>query len=235
MQKDTINIISKQDNTNSPQVVRNPRRVIFTSSPDRGLQQLLEIWPDVMKAVPDAELEVFYGFQLFDKFHAGNPASMQWKAKIVAQLSQPGIVKHGRLSQPELAEEMLTCGIWAYPATFQEINCISAIKAQAYGCVPVVMNEAALQTTVQFGIKIDGDIYDDEVKEAYKEQLIALLKDSAWQERIRKPMQEWAKQITWDSVAKQWTKEFKGEVTEAIITKPETQDLLTVHAYGGGE
>ena len=218
------------------EIKRNPKRVIYTSSPDRGLQQLLEIWPEVMKAVPDAELEVFYGFQLFDKFHAGNPASMAWKQKIVSQLSQPGIKKHGRLTQPELEAEMKTCGIWAYPTTFQEINCISAIKAQAYGCVPVIMNEAALQTTVQFGIKIGGDIYDDEVKEVYTQQLIALLKNSEKQEQIRKPMMEWAKDISWERVAKQWIAEFNGEkVDEIIVPIPENKFLEVIDGYGGKE
>lgn len=215
--------------------MRNNKRVIYTSSYDRGLQQLLDMWPTIRKVVPDAELEVFYGWQLFDKFHSGNPASMSWKAKIVSLLSQPGIVKHGRLSQPELKAEMETCGIWAYPTTFQEINCISAIKAQAYGCVPVVMNEAALQTTVQFGIKVDGDIYDDEVKALYTKQLIWALQNPDWQGEVRKPMQEWANSLSWGKVATQWSAAFRGEPVEPIITKPTTQVLKVIDGYGGNE
>lgn len=190
--------------------MRNSKRIIYTSSYDRGLQHLLEMWPDIRKAVPDAELEVFYGWQLFDKFYSNNPSSMMWKERIVKLLGQEGIVKHGRLSQPELAEEMKTCGIWSYPTHFGEINCISAIKAQAYGCEPVVINYAALKETVQFGRKIDGDIYDEETKEEYKKQLIDALKNPMSEEK-RQEMMAWAKEkYSWDKIAKDWTEVFKN-------------------------
>lgn len=185
--------------------MRNLKRIIYTSSYDRGLQHLLEMWPDIRKAVPDAELEIFYGWQLFDKFYSSNPSSMAWKAKMVEMMGQDGIIKHGRLSQPELEEEMKTCGIWAFPTHFGEINCISAIKAQAFGCEPVVVNYAALQETVQFGRKVEGDIYDDETKEEYKKQLIDAL-NNPMNDGKRKEMQEWAKEkYAWEKVATDWS------------------------------
>lgn len=190
--------------------MRNNKRIIYTSSYDRGLQHLLEMWPDIRKAVPDAELEVFYGWQLFDKFYKDNPSSMMWKAKIVELLGQEGIMKHGRLPQPELAKEMETCGIWAYPTHFGEINCISAIKAQAYGCEPVVISYAALQETVQYGRKVNGDIYDQETKDEYKKQLIDVLQNPMSDEK-RKEMSKWAtEKYSWDKLAKDWGDEFNG-------------------------
>lgn len=189
--------------------MRNLKRIIYTSSYDRGLQHLLEMWSDIRKAVPDAELEIFYGWQLFDKFYSGNPASMAWKAKMVEMMGQEGIVKHGRLTQPELEEEMKTCAIWAYPTHFGEINCISAIKAQAFGCEPVVVNYAALQETVQFGRKIEGDIYDDETKEEYKKQLIEAL-NNPMPFYKREQMMKWASEkYAWSKIASEWNEVFK--------------------------
>lgn len=197
--------------------MRNPLRVINTSSADRGLQHLLEIWPEVRKAVPEAQLEWFYGFQLFDQFYKNNPASMTWKSRMIELLGQPGVIKHGYLPQSQIKEEMETCGIFAYPSHFQEISCISSIKAQAYGCVPVVMNLAALKENVQFGIKVNGDIYDEEVKKIYTEQLIWALQHPEWQEEVRQPMQEWASKITWERVATQWVNDFEGKDNFAVI------------------
>ncbi len=185
--------------------MRNNKRLVYTSSYDRGLQHLLEMWPDIRKEVPEAELEIFYGWQLFDKFYSTNPSSMAWKEKMVEMMGQEGIIKHGRLSQPELEEEMKTCGIWAYPTHFGEINCISAIKAQAFGCEPVVVNYAALQETVQFGRKVEGDIYDDETKEEFKKQLIEALKNPMGDTQ-RKTMMHWAKEkYAWEKIAKDWS------------------------------
>lgn len=189
--------------------MRNLKKIINTSSADRGLEHLLEMWPNIHKAVPDAELEWFYGWELFDKFYSNNPASMAWKAKMLELLSQPGIVKHGKLSQPEIEEEMKTCGIFAYPTHFGEINCMSALKAQAFGCEPVVVNYGALQETVQWGRKVEGDIYDDETKEEFKKQLIdALLNPMSDEKRV--DMMNWAKEkYAWEKIAHSWDEEFK--------------------------
>lgn len=189
--------------------MRNLKRIIYTSDNDRGLQHLLEMWPKIIEAVPDATLHCFYGWQLFDKFYSGNPASMMWKDKIMELTKQKGITYEGRVSQDQIKQEYLTSGIWAYPAHFGEINCISAIKAQAYGCEPVVVNYAALRETVQFGRKVEGDIYDQETKDEYAKQLIEALKTPMTEEK-RKEMQEWANNnYSWDKVAKDWKEVFK--------------------------
>jgi len=182
--------------------MRDNKKVIYTSSYDRGLQHLLEMWPDVKKAVPGATLDVYYGWQIFDQFYKDNPASMQWKDNINKLLTQDGVTDHGRISQTELKKAMEGAGVWAYPTHFGEINCISAIKAQAYGCEPVVVNYAALQETVQFGRKVDGDIYDQETKDEFKKQLIDALNNPM---QNREEMIKWAKdKYSWDKIAKNW-------------------------------
>jgi glycosyltransferase involved in cell wall biosynthesis len=189
--------------------MRNLKRVVYTSSYDRGLQHLLEIWSEVKAAVPDATLDVYYGWDLFEKFYAGNPSSMAWKARMEEMLKQEGVIDHGRLPQHKLREELLRSGVWAYPAHFGEINCISAIKAQAYGCEPVVVNYAALQETVQYGKKVDGDIYDDETKQAYKKALIEAL-EKPMDQKKREEMCAWAQEkYAWSNIASQWSEEFK--------------------------
>lgn len=189
----------------------DPKKVIWTSSYDRGLDHLLDIWEDVKDAVPEAELHVFYGWQLFKRFYKDNPERMAWMGKINRQLEHDGVVHHGRVSQVEVEKWHKRCGIWAYPTHFYEINCITAIKSQLWGCVPVVIDYAALNTTVQYGRKIKGDIYEKETEDAYKEALIAALKDEKWQDKERKKMMSWARdKFSWESVAAEWTREFKS-------------------------
>lgn len=189
--------------------MRNNKRVIYTSSYDRGLEHLLAIWPKVRESVSDAELHVFYGFELFDRFYKDNPASMMWKAKILEGFNQPGVTDHGRVPQEQLVKEYEKSGVWAYPTHFGEINCISSIKAQAYGCEPVVINYAALQETVQFGRKIDGDIYDEETKILYTAALIDALEHPMPKEK-REKMMKWAREkYGWQEIAKQWSEVFK--------------------------
>ena len=190
--------------------MRNNKRIIYTSSYDRGLQHLLEMWGDIRKEVPDAELHVFYGWQLFDRFYKDNPSSMMWRNKMAEMMTQEGVTDHGRVTQPELSTEYMKSGIFAYPTHFGEISCISAIKAQAYGCEPVVVNYAALKETVQHGRKVEGDIYDKETKDAFKKELVDALKNPM-PDKKRSEMMNWARRkYSWLTVAEQWSAEFKS-------------------------
>jgi FkbM family methyltransferase len=195
-------------------IVRNPHRIIYGSSYDRGLEHLLKMWPDIRKEVPDVELHIFYGWNLFDLGYSDNPERMAWKEKINGLMNQPGITHLGRISHDLVALENKEAGIWAYPTHFGEISCITAMRAQVYGAIPVVIDYGAVHETVQHGVKVKGDIYDPETKEEFKNALIDMLQAVTKQEMIREKMVPWAKEkFAWSKVAKQWSGEFKKEET----------------------
>ena len=214
---------------------RNLTRCIYSSSYDRGLEHLLKMWPDIKKEVPSATLDVYYGWKLFAQFYKDNPASMLWKENMDKMMTQDGVKDHDRISQDQLKKEYETSAVLAYPTHFGEINCISALKAQAYGAIPVVINYAALKETVQFGIKINGDVYDKETRDVYKKWLIWVLKNPDWQREVRPPMMEWGKLITWRAVAKQWDSVFKGKDASTPITEAKSQYLKVIDSATGQE
>ena len=122
-------------------------------------------------------------------------------------MNQPGIVYHGRVGHDALHYQLSKSGIWAYPTDFQEISCISAMKAQACGSIPVVTNYAALQETVRNGLRVDVDITSPEGQEEYVKVLVGLLKDENKQKEIRDGMMTWAKDyFQWSRVAQEWDK-----------------------------
>jgi glycosyltransferase involved in cell wall biosynthesis len=191
--------------------------MIYSSSPDRGLIYLLNHWPTIRAKCPDAELHVFYGFDVFDAIHRNNPERMQWKADLLQLMKQPGIVYHGRVGHKALEAELAQSGIWAYPTHFDEISCITAMKAQAYGAIPVVTNRAALQETVRNGIKVDVDITEEEGQQEYVTALVDLLNDPTKQESIRGNMMPWAqKYFQWSHVADSW-----NQLLHIYIQNPE--------------
>ena len=176
----------------------------YYSSPDRGLDICLEMWPKVKEKYPDAELHCFYGFETFDSAFADNPERQAWKNKIMEQTKQPGIVWHGRVGKEALREWQSNLGIWFYPTHFTEINCITALDTQANGCVPCVINLAALKETVQSGVKVDGDIGDQETKGKYLEELLALMGDEERWEKEQAKGKEFVKGFTWEVFSKRW-------------------------------
>lgn len=195
-------------------IVKDPHLIVYGSSYDRGLVHLLKMWVDIKKAVPDARLRVFYGWNLFDIGYHDNPERMVWREKMNKLMEQDGVLHLGRISHGAVQREFEMAGVWAYPTHFGEISCITGMKAQAYGAVPCVIDYAALTETVQFGVKIKGDIYDQETKDLYKGALIGLLNDPKYQEEVRKEMIPWAiDRFAWENVANQWNEEFKREIT----------------------
>lgn len=198
----------------SKEVKRDPYRIIWASSYDRGLEWLLQMWPEIKKQVPQTTLHLFYGWQLFDTIHANNPERQAWKKKMNAMFDQEGITHHGRVGHEELEREFKKSGIWSYPTDFTEIFCITAAKAQCFGAIPVVSDYAALKETVKYGVKVPLDepykCRTKEWQETYVKALVDQL--SSDNDGERESMMDWAKnKFAWSSVAKEWAKEFKKE------------------------
>lgn len=182
----------------------NAKRMIYTSSYDRGLQHLLMMWPDIRKEVPEAELHIFYGWNTYDAMVAKGSRTPDFKNAMVKMMAQEGVFEHGRVGHKQLAKEFAKSGIYAYPSHFEEISCISAMKAQASGCIPVTTDYAALAETVKYGIKIPGKCGNPEVDELFKSELIKLLNDEDKQNRMRLEVLENKNNFGWDKVASTW-------------------------------
>lgn len=185
-------------------------KLFWQSSYDRGIEHLLNMWSEIKKTYPDVTLDICYGWTTFDAAYGNNPERQAWKDKIENLFKQDGITHHGKIGQEKMREIRKTCGIWAYPTHFTEIFCIGAVEAQSDGLVPVVINLAALDETVGCGIKISGDIYDQETKDEYLKELLSLMGDEKrWEEESKKGI-EFAKSYSWDKISDQWINEFKA-------------------------
>lgn len=197
-------------------VERDPHKIFYGSSHVRGLAYLYKVWPEVKKAVPEATLDVYYGRESYDKVHRGNPERIKWMDDMVQTAKElDGVTDHGKIGQDEIVRKMFASGIWAYPCLWPEIYCITAIKAQASGCIPVSTDFAALDETIQFGSKIHGEPlpngggdYSKKFLKEYTDLLIWWLTHPEEQEKERAEMMEWAKTNSWARVASDWNREF---------------------------
>ena len=211
----TTNGINLED-FNLTGIARNPKRLISISDYTRGLEHLLTQWDTVLKKIPDAELHIFYGWQGIDALinspYIDKFPQLPDKKKQLSQLfTQKNVYEHGRVGHKQLVEELFKSGIWVYPChTTIEIFCISAWKAQAAGCVPVVTTYAGLDETVRSGIGIPGPAGDEVTNNAFIEAVIDLLENPARQESLRQEALALKDSFGWDKVAQQWHQEFRS-------------------------
>ncbi|RLC35881.1 hypothetical protein DRH27_06145, partial [Candidatus Falkowbacteria bacterium] len=179
-------------------------KVGYFSAYYRGLETLLRMWPSIRKEVPDATLDVYYGWESWVKINGEDEFYQRMEAKFDI-VKDMGVTVHGRVDHETLAKAMTHTQVWAYPTEFQEIHCITALKAQEALCYPVTTDMAALNETVQSGIKIETDsIYGDEYQQKkFIKEVVAALKDH----KTGTPV----KGTDWSDVAKQWIKHIKGD------------------------
>jgi glycosyltransferase involved in cell wall biosynthesis len=182
-----------------------PGRAIYSSAYYRGLECLLNMWPEIKKAVPGATLEIFYGWQSWIAFQ-GEDAMYHRIVKLLEDLKDQGVTEHGRVSHLQLQEEMEKSSVWLYPTEFQEIHCITALKQNLAGNKIVCTDVAALKETAGPNATfIETDrLYSDGYSQGkFVKAAIDALKTSLTEEQI-KTQQDWAKKFTWNNVAKQW-------------------------------
>ena len=70
---------------------------MYGSAPNRGLYDLLLVWPRVKAAIPSAVLKVYYGFSKavvkWGKQHV--PMFDEWRQEVERLLEQDGVVLEG--------------------------------------------------------------------------------------------------------------------------------------------
>jgi len=192
--------------------IHNPR-FIYSSSPDRGLDTLLNLWGQITKEFPEATLNIFYGFEWWrSAIEQRNDANeKRWMNDILANLNQPGIVNRGRVTQEVLAKEWIAADVWAYPTRFTETYCITALEAQASKTVCVCTDLAGLTTTVaDRGILIAGDAYTPEYQAKFLQEVKSILTDDGKRSYLTEKAYQWASKQTWANRAKEWHKMFQS-------------------------
>lgn len=184
-------------------VARDPFRLVYTSSPDRGLPALLRIFRRAREFEPRLNLRAAYGFNNIDKCEGRYWRSL--KAECERLMDQPGVTWLGRMPQPDIYREFLSAGIWCYPTSFTESSCCVSMEAQGCGAIPITNPIWALQDNVRHGIFIEGDPNDPLVEARYVGEILRLTRDLSLQEKIRAEMVPYSRErFDWSNVVSQY-------------------------------
>lgn len=181
----------------------NPYSCIYGSNYARGLEILLDIWPEIKNQFPKATLDIYYGWQHWGLLTQEKEVKMRAQ---VAALSSMGVTDHGMVGHDELNQAYNKASLWTYPCIAPETFCITALRAQLSGAVPVIIEGSALPETVRHG-------YSCQKPEDYKATLIKALQEA---DKItvaeRKKMGDFILQeYTWNSIAKKWKDLFDAQ------------------------
>ncbi len=154
----------------------SPPVLAYASTPFRGLDRLLGIFPVVREAIPDVRLEVFSSLAVYqtdeetDKKNYGELYDLCQKTD--------GVELVGSLSQTQLAYRLKPVSIYVYPNTFPETACTSVMEAMAAGCRVITSNLGALpETTAGFGVTVDFALEREEFERKFALEIITMLRE----------------------------------------------------------
>ncbi len=186
-----------------------PARLVYTSTPFRGLTVLLGVFPRIRDMFPGTTLDVFSSLAVYQVAAKDDP---------FAQLAQyvrdmPGVALRGSLPQRELAQELARADFLAYPSVFAETGCIAAMEAIAAGLDVVSSRLGALpEATMGFGKLAAIDpiaLGDDAFVRRYLEILAAAIdarrRDPAtWRAERQHAAKAMREEGTWRKRAHEW-------------------------------
>lgn len=221
-----IEVISNgQDNSLfTGQTKKDPMLLINTSSPDRSMDVLPELFMEVKKRVPKARLQWAYGWKNYDDLFKSDPLRQKWKKDVENKIKEAGIECLGKIPQKEVAKLYEAATILAYPSEFAEIDCISVKKAQAAGCIPVATDFGAFDESIKYGVKVHSKktkdnwskpyqfgygMTDENMKKEWVDACVKILTRGKFERTQGEEMKKWAEGYSWDKIAKKWDDKIK--------------------------
>ena len=202
--KDKISLINNGIDCQSfSNIVTNKKitnKFIYSSRPDRGLNILLDLWPQILENIPDATLVIsFYG----------TFSSEQLLIKTIID-SYDSIQYLGKLKFEQLYEEMASSEYWLYPTHWPETSCITALEMLMSGVICLYYPVAGLVNTLgNYGIPVEKGQEIEAINNLTVKRKTEIIKRG----------KEYALSCSWANRAKEWVNLIskKSDDTLAIL------------------
>ncbi len=208
-----------------------PGRVVYCSSPDRGLHWLLQEWPHIKRAVPHAHLRIFYRLQKWidDLKRAQQPdgsvfesVKALWERAVyieeaLRRMSDPkwGIEVRDSVSRATIEREMAEAEVLAYPCdttTWSEGFSCTVLEACAARACPVITDCDALGSI--YGMAARVERRGEWAK--WRTQVCNSLLNPGEREVINERSLRFAQEHTWKATAQRLMAEIQARLERRV-------------------
>jgi UDP-glucose:(glucosyl)LPS alpha-1,2-glucosyltransferase len=118
-------------------------RIVYTSTPQRGLELLVPVFEELCKHHKNIKLEIFSSF----KIYGWEGADDRFKELFDHCKNNPNIIYHDYAPNEVVREAISKAHIFAYPSIWMECNSRSLIEAMSAKCICVHPNFGGLVDT----------------------------------------------------------------------------------------
>jgi protein O-GlcNAc transferase len=185
-----------------------PPWLVYASVPYRGLEVLLDMFPEIRAQVPDARLAIFSSMKIYQ--NAAGSDSDRYRPLYERARQTAGVEYFGSVPQPELAQWLQKASVLAYPNTYRETSCIAVMEAMAAGCRVVTSDLGALpETTAGFARLVPPDFQNPANRRQFVDETVAVLREAQTDpngvEKFLRGQVDFVNQnYTWPNRAQEW-------------------------------
>lgn len=183
-------------------------KLIYTSTPWRGLDVLLEVWKNLNR--DDVELHVYSSIKIYGSDFAASDEAKEWQPLLDRTANTKGIIYHDYVDNATIRKALQEAHIFAYPSTFEETCCLAMVEAGAAGLSLVSTNLGALpETGSEFATLVELPRTKDDLVVNYTKVLNEEI-DSFWskQDKLKQQSDFYNQHYSWDNRIKDWEKLF---------------------------
>ncbi len=204
-----------------------PGRVVWASSPDRGLHWLLQEWPKIRRAAPHAHLRIFYKVMKWAEnivaHPFGDPTIMEqirrayYIMEALRRLAPHGVELVDSVSRNQITDEMAKAEVLAYscdPVSWTEGFSVTLMEACAAGSFPVTTAVDALPEIYGQHVPMVGVPVKDNMS-AFSDLVIRGLNDRDYRDSVNSKVKSLAADYSWASLAAR----LEGIVTDRLKRK----------------
>ncbi len=189
---------------------------IYMATPERGLMNLLAVWPEIHRQVPESRLLLYSSYMGWGVPQDQNEEMCRELYAQIAGLAPLGVENRKHGNAEEIRKALMLSDLYLYPTDFYETCCMSVLEAMFVGVVPIVTRRAALMQHVTNGLTGISIAPIGASTKRYQQQFIAetvaLMRDKYMRGKMSMFAHDYADQYKYDKLVPAWVAEWESRL-----------------------
>lgn len=185
----------------------NKIKLLYTSTPWRGLAVLIKSIEILNKTREDFEVDIYSSTKIYGSKFDENEKD-KFEALFDKCKNTPNVNYLGYADNDSVRAAVQKAHIYAYPSIFEETSCLAVIEAMSAGCHVVTTNYGALpETCGEFATMIEFDSSGQNLIERYAETLNSVIdnyKNNLYKDDLEMQIKYYNKNYSWETRIQEW-------------------------------
>jgi len=185
----------------------NKIKLLYTSTPWRGLAVLIKSIEILNKTREDFEVDIYSSTKIYGSKFDENEKD-KFEVLFDKCKNTPNVNYLGYADNDSVRAAVQKAHIYTYPSIFEETSCLAVIEAMSAGCHVVTTNYGALpETCGEFATMIEFDSSGQNLIERYAETLNSVIdnyKNNLYKDDLEMQIKYYNKNYSWETRIQEW-------------------------------